>query len=401
LTDGWQFLLTTYPWTSGDAGSGPVMVDYDIYGNLLRNASSTPNAHARMPPVCIYTGPGGNNLGPFELAVAGNVQPVGLGLDNNYAKGSHRVIGWGVEVYDTTAVIARQGTCTVFRQNTNTYNKSTHLYQETPDTLKGIGAISGISLNRPPNSIAEANLLAGTRSWKSEDGCYLVMTQNQEQLLAKQPDDTQPIFYSGDVAPGFRGTVPSHVISGSTYAVPAGENNAIVPSMVWNMQPYHMSGCFFTGLSHQSTFLIRTVFYVERFPTPDEKDIVLLTKPSACHDPVALEIYDRMLKEMPVGVPVAENGLGEWFYQAIKAVAPALSAIPHPLAQAGAGIANAVMAGMDANSKPKQQARKTLPRNRGRQAPPPQRAPRAAPQPPARNNQKRKKKRPSSAQSEP
>jgi len=98
-------------------------------------------------------------------------------------------------------------------------------------------------------------------------------------------------------------------------------NSVISPAILFNFQPWNMTGAFFTGLAPGATFLIRTVFYVERFPSPDENDLVLVTKPSAKFDPLALEIYDHMVHNMPVGVPVADNGLGEWFYEAIKSAA--------------------------------------------------------------------------------
>jgi len=396
-SDTWQFMLSTLPWTAGDVGPGPIWTDYKLTGNFLEFDPGPLNSATRLPPVSIYAGPSGTSLGPFQLSVAGNAAPQGLALDNSFAKGSHRVIGWGVEVYDTTAVISRQGTCTVWKQNTNTQDKSTFFYANPSGTIKNWGATSGILINRPPETIAEANLLAGTRSWKSEEGCYLVCTQNQEQLLAKQPNDTQPVMLSGDVSPGLRGPIPARALSGTVSTAPMGEDGIFYPSMVWNMIPYHMSGCFFTGLSATSTFLIRTIFYVERFPTPDEKDIVLLTKPSACHDPVALEIYDRMLKEMPVGVPVAENGLGEWFYDAIKAVMPTIAKIPHPLAQAAAGLGNMYSDYWESQDKPPvrpPQQTKKLTGQRNPSAPPRQTSPPATPltKPQTQNRNNKKKK---------
>lgn len=388
-TGTWSMLVHTQPWTCGDVGSASVTADYDCYGNLLVPSTSQTHTTNIFPPVIVYRGPDGNDLGPFNIGDAGNVAPLGMGLDDSYAKGSHRVIAWGLEVYDTTAVISRQGTCTGWKQNTNTVNKNTFSV-EIPAV--GGGGFTGVVFNRPPKNIAEANLLAGTRSWKSEDGCYLVITQNEEQLLAKQPEDTQPVIFDGDLSPGIRGNVPAKVISGTVNQVPIGDGMGVFPQVVWNLQPYHQSGAFFTGLSPNSSFLIRNIFYVERFPTPSEKDIVLLTKPSACHDPVALEIYDRMLKEMPVVVPVAENGLGDWFYDAISAVAPVLSAIPHPMAQALGGAASAVQSGMKASGYGQQQT-KAIKSKAVNQQPPRQISPKAANRPP-RNKKKKAKKAP-------
>jgi len=381
----WQFLLMGFPWTTGANASGPMATQYNLFGNYLQLPSAQANATQFFPPVCVYKGLSGTNLGPFNLDDAGNFAPQGVGIDDNYCKGSHRVIGWGIEVYNTTPVIERQGNVTVWKQNTNTYNKSTFVYASpTAGPATHYGACSGIVLQRPPQNIAEANLLSGTLSWKAEDGCYLVMRQNQEQLLAKQPDDTQFVMSDGDFSPGIRNYSSQRVISGSTYQINTGEETGVnIPNIVWNMQPFHMSGAFFTGLGPKSTFLVRTIFYVERFPTPDEKDIVLLTKSSAAHDPTALMLYDECLKRMPVGVPVAENGLGEWFYDALKSSLPLIKAIPHPIAQAIGGMGQSFV---DFNNQPKARAnlnkKKNLPRNNGPEAPPPPAQSRPPPQKP-------------------
>lgn len=332
----WSFLLTTYPFTAGGAGAPSSLVPYQLMGNHLNNAGTTAPPNNNCYPLSVYSGNDGNKLGPFHVLDAGNSSNVqGLFLEDSYATGPHRVIGWGVEVYDTTAVIKRQGSCTVWRQNTNTCDKTEYTYANYSGTSVQIGGTSGVIIRRPPESIAEANKLAGTKSWKSEDGCYLVCTMNSNDITIKQPDDAQPIIFQSDVSTAVRTPASSaQILSGpvnnvSAALIPPITFSVATPQKLWNFQPYNMSGAFFTGLDPAATFLIRMIMYVERFPTPDEPDIVLMTKPSAPYDPMALEIYDHMLHRMPVGVPVADNGLGEWFYDGIKAATNwALGGVP-------------------------------------------------------------------------
>jgi len=52
---------------------------------------------------------------------------------------------------------------------------------------------------------------------------------------------------------------------------------------------------------------------IERMPGPTETDLVVLATPSAPFDPLALELYSRCIRDMPPGVPLSENPLGEWF----------------------------------------------------------------------------------------
>nr|QDH87308.1 MAG: hypothetical protein H2BulkLitter12255_000003 [Astroviridae sp.] len=324
----WDFMVNTYPWLDGQAPGVPgILVPWQAYGNLLGPTGTSPTSNAASS-VSVYSGPTGNNLGPFDVGLLGNNPLVpGISLENAYTRGPHRLIGWGLEIYDTTAVIDRQGTCTVFRQNVNTCDKTAWLVtgtNATPGANEGV--FSGVIMRRPPRNISEANKLAGTKSWKSEDGCYLVCTMNSNDITIKQADDAQPVIFFADVQAGSRiAGGSSQVLSGSfiPQSLPTAPAPIVkyFPQTLFDFQPFNMSGAFFTGLKPGASFLLRTVFYVERFPSPDENDIVLVTKPSASYDPLALEIYDHMLHRMPVGVPVADNGLGEWFWEGIKSAA--------------------------------------------------------------------------------
>jgi len=97
-------------------------------------------------------------------------------------------------------------------------------------------------------------------------------------------------------------------------------------------------------LSLQTTLFIRWNLYIERFPDSSLPDLVVLATPSPEYDPKALEAYSIALQDMPVAVPVAENGIGDWFSGVVNKISSvvgnvmpmaqkALSMIPHPKAQ--------------------------------------------------------------------
>jgi len=109
------------------------------------------------------------------------------------------------------------------------------------------------------------------------------------------------------------------------------------------MTKFNHFGAYFSGLSAATTLQVNTIYIVERFPTAQETDLVVLAKPSCRADHAAIELYSEVSRMMPVGVPQRMNGLGEWFSDAVSAasdfLSPALSAIPHPYAQmAGAAL---------------------------------------------------------------
>lgn len=120
------------------------------------------------------------------------------------------------------------------------------------------------------------------------------------------------------------------------------------------MQNFNHSGAYFTGLSPTTTLQLNAIYYIERFPSQQESDLVVLARHSCREDKIAMELYAQIIREMPVGVPQRMNGLGEWFADAVSSasdfIAPVLSAIPIPQAQVAAmavksagGIAKAIM----------------------------------------------------------
>jgi len=114
----------------------------------------------------------------------------------------------------------------------------------------------------------------------------------------------------------------------------------IIGSPEANMTKFNHFGAYFSGLSASTTLQVNAIYIVERFPTAQETDLVVLAKPSCRADDAAIQLYSEVSRMMPVGVPQRMNGLGEWFSDAVSAasdfISPVLSAIPHPMAQAGA-----------------------------------------------------------------
>jgi hypothetical protein len=73
-----------------------------------------------------------------------------------------------------------------------------------------------------------------------------------------------------------------------------------------------MSGVFFTGLSAQTTLTVNIRCFIEIFPSQVGNPLTPLAQPSAPYDEIALKFVSEILKEMPPGVMLKENGLGDW-----------------------------------------------------------------------------------------
>lgn len=256
-------------------------------------------------------------------------------LDPTYTSGASRVIGLGIEVTNTTASLYKQGQVTVYRQSQSHNEPSTYnLLPDSPATRIAT-SFSGQFIRRPPETLAEAMLIPGSRNWKAEDGCYLVapfVGQDNPPCLV---DYNQPVIYASTAGEDLTSPVGGNTVD--LWIPVFNSNGATQPAGQFPVRLYdlHSPGCIFSGLSQQTTLTLTVNVYVETFPTPAERDILVLATPSAAYDPVALELFSQALGSLPVGVPADMNGLGDWFAGVVsdfsKMISPVATAIGGPM----------------------------------------------------------------------
>lgn len=294
---------------------------------------------------------------------------------SQYMNGEFRIIAKGFEVINTTSELNIQGLVTCYRQPCEPIDaaKATTVVDATGNTgstpTYRAGTVDLVQTSFPPISTTEALLLDGSKQWKAKEGCYVVPTLSASELPSGLNQTGAVLKLS--VADPARGTPPTSgigwglLLPHGSIAVPAnfqftfteGSTTAtyqpISVGAAWFFN-YNHAGAYFTGLSNTTTLQVNAIYYIERFPTQQDADLVVLATQSARHDCVAMDLYSEIIKEMPVGVPQRMNGLGEWFGDAISAaadfVSPVLSAIPHPMTQGMAmaaktagGVAKAIM----------------------------------------------------------
>jgi hypothetical protein len=103
------------------------------------------------------------------------------------------------------------------------------------------------------------------------------------------------------------------------------------------LSAFNHCGAYFSGLSNTTTLQVNATYYIEKFPSQQDSQLVVLARSSPRDDCIARELYSEIIREMPVGVPQRMNGLGEWFGDAVSSavdfISPVASAIPLPFAQ--------------------------------------------------------------------
>jgi hypothetical protein len=259
-----------------------------------------------------------NDTAPGAIAVTT------LNYPYSAATGQTRLVACGVEIVNTTPQLYRGGSVTVFRSPTSI---STGMYS-SPATGSAIVPIVTASL--PPSTQAQAQIYPQSKTWGAEEGCYIVGTMSEVENRFKMitPNAilvTQP-FSLGNL---------QNNTSVYTFGQVA-ELTSTTPDArsAQQLVPFDNHGAIFTGLQQQTTLQITVKYFVERIPTYNQPDLLVLVRPPSTYDPVALEIYTRCIESLPVGVMVKENPLGEWFNDVLQAVAdyaPSVGSIFGPI----------------------------------------------------------------------
>jgi hypothetical protein len=255
----------------------------------------------------ISAGPSGNALWPSSTVLGPAASQQSLGCPE-YIKGNCRIIGQAFEIVNTTAEINKQGQLTAWRMP-NVTTRTAYV-----NSISGVVGLANLD-RMPPATISDANLLYGSRSWAASEGAYVVGRFSDVENPMQQPTAI-PITASPFDIPAGTSFLPAFPVytAGTTLI-----NPPIVGPDIHS--PLDTSGIHLTGLSYNTTLTLTVRWLIERMPGPQETDLVVLATPSPMYDPLALELYTKCMHDMPPGVMLKENPLGEWFKAALSKAA--------------------------------------------------------------------------------
>jgi hypothetical protein len=278
--------------------------------------------------------------------VPARVSSLVLGLSTPTVQGSYRVFGLSMEIENSTAPLYQQGNVVVWRQPMPNPSDSTTAVICNDGGAPYTAYASTLVIPQPPGSAAEAMLLAGSRQWHAKEGAMVISTPNSGEFPVLNSQCIATMEYEDD---------PSGVLFNGPNKL---EVNGGGDPPIWAMPcsartPFNQSGAYFTGLSPQTVLNINVRTWIEIFPSQISNPLTPLAQPSAPYDEVFWRIYSECIKDMPPGVMLKENGLGDWlsniagkvgnFISPIaKAVSSVASFIPHPAAQGIARVADMV-----------------------------------------------------------
>lgn len=282
----------------------------------------------------------------------------GMGVPANFCEGIGRLVGAGIEAIDVTADLYKQGTLHCFRQPQSSAN-DTEVWnvvngttvRNSPGTgtvnISQNAAVEVLPIQWVPAYEEDMVILPGSRTWKAEEGCYMVVPFQGIENPASVCEVKHPL-YSDEVYAlhkiGADGSPQICYTKTYTTTEIGGSSQHLFTAI--KTAPVHTSSMAFIGLHPNAAITLTLNAYYEYMPTSAEYDLATLATPSASYDPVALSLYSEALKSLPVGVPASMNGLGDWFAGVVSQFAPALglalSPAFGPSATAIGGIAKGV-----------------------------------------------------------
>jgi hypothetical protein len=304
---------------------GPNSGQQLVTGDMIINTAPNLYTGTTGDQYAIYTG--ANPALAFPMpAVSVSGPPTGFVLRHGITA-PHRVVGAGFEVTNTTAPLYKSGSVVVYDSPSNwgtcdTFTLSGSFHHGTvlnpPNEYGSLNNTHFEVCMGPPVTLDQAILMPNSKQWSAEEGAYCVAkfssmdnkvssaTSNFGPAQAAVGQESNLLIPQQWVATNGNTAASSNFTGGTTNQIILGSYGR------YNCYPFNGVGSWFTGLDPaNSSFQITAKWYLEVFPnTFFEQNLVPTTSPSACYDPVALEVYARVVSQLPPGVPVKDNFIG-------------------------------------------------------------------------------------------
>lgn len=322
-----------------------VMITGNFMGEVVtQDANIAANQRVMIPVQVNYAQDGVD----FADLGVNDINPQGCSLPTEYTAGILKVCGMGIEVINTTAQLNLQGmmSCARMTQPT-TESYVSYVGLTTPPLAWATKALTPI--RSLPKNLAELALYPGFSQDLAKNGYYAPVVLRFGRYgdypvplssLVLTEDPTAGLFNIANPIPCYSPTMSVQAFPGFTNFY----TNQDIPIYY----DCNSNVVMFTGLSDETTLNLRVRWILERFPNDSEKQILVIAQPSADYDPVALEVYSRVVQRLPAGVPFTENPAGEWWLKMLQSIGEVVSPL---LGQLGSPITKALSAAIPVASR--------------------------------------------------
>jgi len=217
-------------------------------------------------------------------------------------------------VTNTTASLYKGGSVTCYRSPSPS---GIGEYFVQKDDLAPRVDVAGKTCVMPPETQSDAALYPNSRTWGAEDGIYLIPTMNSTDNPYFSPKPGT----AGMVTPSsYNDLLVGNGWIGYFPFITDGVNSVYPNSSLTTTLPWDISGAVFSGLNTNSAMQVTVRYYIERNPTIADPNLLVLARTPCPYDPIVQEIYTRCMEELPVGVKVGMNPLGEWFTEVLQGI---------------------------------------------------------------------------------
>jgi hypothetical protein len=284
--------------------------------------------------------------------------------DPRYTVGAYRVVGQAFEVRTAGPALYKSGNSIMWRQPTPGADAADVMqFNNFVGTSIFPTQASALVQDGFPITQKAMRALPDSVSGLSSDGCYVVSRMNSPNCPIQDYGGVSPVYlmpstYGSNVVTaaspliGYQAIGPILTQSSTTFN--GGSAFTTNVNSVVGATNFDITGCGFFGLNPQDVLVVTVKWYIQRFPSATESDLVVLRKASPVLDLAAQQAYFEAIQRLPVGCPVRLNGLGDWFRSAAAAVtkyvAPVLGTIAGPKGKA-VGAAISAMNGLIAKEK--------------------------------------------------
>jgi len=285
-----------------------------------------------IAPLFVLSGPVGMNANAIPTG-ANQMTMQSLSPANVFINGGYRVSAQAFEVRSVGPDQYKSGTCNMWRIPVPALDTSivASAKQYSATTLQCANFVSALVLDAWPSNELEATLIPSTLTGLAKDGCYIVARMNTifphifdsngTNFIFRTPSQPNQLTYSsgGPVGAAVLSALGpalfnvSNTFNGSTGFTTVMAHSAAVSQ-------FDLCGAQFLGLSDSDVLTITVKWIITRYPTQRQPEILVCGKVAPTYDPVALRWYSQHVQLLPTGVPVKDNGLGDWFRSVVVKV---------------------------------------------------------------------------------
>lgn len=219
-----------------------------------------------------------------------------------------RLVGGYLKIEDLTPPIYQTGTITPFRMKSEVTDVNAAFYKA------GVGAtdVSWVRSHSGPPSSSDEAMRLGANQWPLREGGLITLAPTGFNTVS-EPRGFRLGMETNGSAPiglgGHQGLIDSVSIS---TAYPYSKTTVSGMPIHKEFLGFDTQGLYMDGLTSNSVIRLNWVLRFEVFPEPGD-DTMTLAKSALATDPVAIRMMEEIFRELPMGSPAHENGLGDWF----------------------------------------------------------------------------------------